>query len=58
VLMCMNKIHDQIASEFVTHFYEKVAKGANIQTSFYETQVFFKNKYPDSLDWANWVLIR
>ncbi len=58
VLMCMNKIHDQIASEFVTHFYEKIAKGEPIQNAFYETQVFFKNKYPDSLDWANWVLIR
>jgi CHAT domain-containing protein len=58
LLLCFNKIHDQSASEFVTIFYEKYIKGDSIEKAFYETQLQIKNKYPNDLDWANWVLIK
>ena len=56
VLVCHNKIHDQMASEFVISFYEKIANGEKIPTAFHQTQLAIRAKYPNTLDWANWVL--
>ena len=57
VLVCHNKIHDKMASEFVISFYEKIANGEKIPTAFHQTQLAIKIKYPNTLDWANWVLM-
>ena len=57
VLVCLNKVHDQIASEFVVSFYEKIANGEKISTAFHQTQLAVKTKYPNTLDWANWILM-
>ena len=57
VLVCLNKVHDQMASEFVISFYEKIANGEKITTAFYQTQLGMKTKYPNTLDWASWVLM-
>jgi CHAT domain-containing protein len=57
VLVCLNKIHDQMASEFVISFYEKIANGEKIPTAFHQTQLAIKAKYPNTLDWANWILM-
>lgn len=57
LLLSLWKIDDKITSEFMSFFYNRIAKGEEIHTAYTETVSSIKKKYPDPYYWAAFVLL-
>jgi CHAT domain-containing protein/Tfp pilus assembly protein PilF len=57
LIITLMKINDQATQTFMEMFYREFAESENVESSFFNARMKFKNQYPDPLDWGAFILI-
>lgn len=57
ILMSLWKVDDKVTAEYMSTFYELIAKGASIHEAYKKTVQQIKSKYPDPFYWAAFILL-
>lgn len=58
MIISLWKVDDNVTQEFMELFYKKYLANVSLSTSFYETQMAIKLKYPQPYYWAAFVLVK
>lgn len=57
ILMSLTKVYDATTAEFMHEYYRQLVNGCDKHTALTRTRTIIRNKYPNSMDWASFILL-
>lgn len=57
ILMSLSNVDDKITAQFMKEFYAKLVNGANKREALKHARKVIRNEYPNSTDWAAFILL-
>lgn len=57
IVMSLRSVDDEMTARFMVDFYKQLAAGNDVRTAFATARKDMRRKYPDSLDWAAFILL-
>ncbi|MGN1156872.1 MAG: CHAT domain-containing protein, partial [Agathobacter sp.] len=57
ILMSLANVDDQVTSQFMIEYYAQLVNGFDKRTALARTRNIIRKKYPESIDWAAFILL-